>query len=235
MSVGKVLTKAILKNMLNDMMVYRGVCSNIDECKTWGIYWINSETSGDVPSNFPEPTLEVMVRNGIVIQRLTSSDARVAIRVSKSQVWSSWKLQSSTGLMGGVKRCTSFTREQKGGWRYEYASKGSDGREAERTASECNDIPRTLRGLERMSGNRDLVGGCQHEKQNRTVEHGLRHTGGACAAQEWSQYRNLPAHHLMAMHVVRDAAWRSGLLGQLETSDPDPSVNLLTGKEVVAA
>lgn len=101
MAEGIVLANDLLKGVMADAMVYRGLFYNIDECKSPGIYGGSADqVSGTLP-NFPGTgdwrygSLEVINgRPPRIHQRLCSENGDVAVRVLNG-TWLPWKLMTS--------------------------------------------------------------------------------------------------------------------------------------------
>lgn len=75
----KQLTADILKNFMHEVMVYRGICTNLDTCTDWGIYITNASTicanpPAESPLHWRYAVVEVMKRSDQIYQRLTTYD-----------------------------------------------------------------------------------------------------------------------------------------------------------------
>ena len=94
MSKTKDLTNALLKEKMTDAMVDRGYIVNIDNCKSPGIYLLNSTTISATPgpySNWNYGILEVFVRGTDVIQRITHRYGyAMAVRTWTDGSWRPW-------------------------------------------------------------------------------------------------------------------------------------------------
>lgn len=95
----KELTNSLLKTKMTDALVLRGSFSNIDECKTPGIYEGGGPSgTGTFPNfgtNWTYGGLEVIpARGGRLIQRLTSETGDCAQRcwvTGQTSYWTGWK------------------------------------------------------------------------------------------------------------------------------------------------
>lgn len=98
-TVGTPLTEAKLAKLMPNAMVYRGLCADVDSCRTMGIYDTNSTTKG-LPSvtNATDAILEVFIRQGYeVFQRITVWNGLfIAVRTGNQTSWNAWRTISLT-------------------------------------------------------------------------------------------------------------------------------------------
>ena len=94
MAEATILTSGILKELLKDAMLYRGTAECIEDCVTWGMWrLLPSSTTTQTPprSGWNFGILEVMVRDGDVVQRLTHIDGYgIYQRVRRNGEWKDW-------------------------------------------------------------------------------------------------------------------------------------------------
>lgn len=87
----KPLTAEILKDLLPDAMIYRGIASTMDVEET-GFYQVGSSTM-DVPSiMYPYGVLEVFHTSSFVIQRFTTHEN--SVRFGDCGIWVRTKFSS---------------------------------------------------------------------------------------------------------------------------------------------
>ncbi len=98
-ATGKQLTATLLKEMLGDALVHRGVCTDVNTCRTMGVYDIYSATQG-LPhiTNATDAILEVFIRQGYeYFQRITVWNGLfIAVRTGNKTSWNEWKVISLT-------------------------------------------------------------------------------------------------------------------------------------------
>lgn len=98
--------------------------------------------------------LEVFKRGDrFTFQRLIAYSGHICTRICVDGVWRQWNILTMISS-GGVKYCTSYARERKGGARYEYARKGIDKRPAERHPDGFSSGKRPGRGFGHMQDRR---------------------------------------------------------------------------------
>lgn len=96
---GKRLTATVLKEVLTDGIVHRGLCVDVDTCRTMGVYDTNSKTQG-LPhiTNATDAILEVFIRQGYeYFQRITVwNGLLMAVRTGNKTSWREWRVISLT-------------------------------------------------------------------------------------------------------------------------------------------
>lgn len=94
MSATKVLTEALLKNIMTEAMVFRGDAHCIEDCITSGSYSLNAASTTTLTApleNWNYGWLEVKARGQDIHQRLIHVDGgRVFERVKRGGSWRSW-------------------------------------------------------------------------------------------------------------------------------------------------
>ena len=92
MTKTKALTNALLKDVMTDAMVIRGVCADLDTCKANGIYSLTADTK-----NRPIPGIgiaEVICRGNAVFQRVIPLEvAYICMRstIQSGSAWMAWR------------------------------------------------------------------------------------------------------------------------------------------------
>lgn len=96
----EVLPESLLAQMMPNVMVFRGYFKDIDSMFSPGIYAGSaSECTGTFPNanqSWKFGTLEVCPgRNPRIVQRLTSENGDVAVRIATDRQWQSWRILTS--------------------------------------------------------------------------------------------------------------------------------------------
>lgn len=95
----KPLKATFLKGILTDALVHRGLCADVNTCRTMGVYDIYSATQG-LPNvtNATDAILEVFIRQGYeYFQRITVWNGLfIAVRTGNKTSWNAWRVISLT-------------------------------------------------------------------------------------------------------------------------------------------